>query len=106
MAVSHLAPDRQEGSFQNPFWHGNVLEKRHWLWAIAILQRKKEMKSEGDECQPPRNHRDGLAWAVQPAGPLMRKIKSCTHWWVSHDWLNEQALDSGPDFHSPGLSSM
>lgn len=45
-AVSHPAPDRQQGSFQNPFWHSNLLEKRRWLWAIAILQRKKKKKKE------------------------------------------------------------
>ena len=40
--------------------------------------KKKKLKSEGDECQPPRIPDGVYAWAVQPSGLLMRKIKICT----------------------------
>lgn len=80
IAANHLASDRYQDSFQKPFWHDTFLEKRCWLWAIAILQRgKKKMKSEGDEYQPPRNPHAVYARDVCPAGLLMREIKICTH---------------------------
>lgn len=108
IAVNHLAPDRYQGSFQNPFWHINFLEKRCWLWAAAILQReKKKMKSEGDECQPPRSHWDVYAWVVQPAGLLLREIKNLYSFGLCHNWCNKKRIDSGPrDLGSSSLSSM
>lgn len=46
---------------------------------FAKGKKKKGMKSEGDECEPPRNHQDVYVWVVQPAGLLLREIKIYAH---------------------------